>query len=633
MSFQIDRRHWPLGRLVLPCLLCLACFAMWLRDLGYPALSGDESFVAIMAEQPTSYLFQRLNSDEPHPPIYYLLRRAWRLLVGGRHEFIDRYPSLLIGTVLLSLTYRLSRELKLGHWTAMAVTVAVGLNPQITLHVREARMYGLMIVSLTAAALVAWRFERLPRRANIALMAGLGLLALLSHYFNGLFVVALGGWGALTFRGQVRRQWLTAQAILWASFALWLPLFGRGFFNPTSLAQGKTWSLTLPPWDTVARLATVGTFGYRDRPSLWLVVAGAVFLVCAWLAGSLSAPAKQRRLLLLAVAAPVGAYALLGWIKPLFHAKYTLPWLVFAALALGFLMARRPRLGTGVWAGLLALMLVPTWNTVQHPYDPGITMAPGDWLTPTVREVSGMMMSLAGPTDLFAMGTPDAAHCYYSEYYYRRSLGCALIPEYPTQTLSAAEAQLDGLLAKHAVIWYLDFYNSAWDPQHVADEAFSRRALWLGNEALAGRTLRLYASATSVQQQARPVEARFGSIAQLDALWTTRAEALHLVLLWRALANHPHVNAKVFVHLLDGSGQLVAQDDGIPVSWTRPLATWQLGEQLLDVHSLLPPAGIPPLGWSLRVGFYDADTLVRLPAYDANGARLPDDYVLVPLEE
>jgi hypothetical protein len=282
---------------------------------------------------------------------------------------------------------------------------------------------------------------------------------------------------------------------------------------------------------------------------------------------------------------------------------------------------------------LAAVMLVPAWNTVRRPYDPGISMTPGEWLAPTVREMSGVMMGLAGPTDLFAMGTPDAGHCYYAEYYYDRSLGCALIPEYPTQSLAAAEAQLDGLLARHTVIWYLDFYNPAWDPLRVADEALSRRAVWLGNEALAGRTLRLYTSAASVEQQARPVQARFGTVAQLEGLWTTRGEALHLVLLWRALADKPDLNAKIFVHLLDGSGQLVAQDDGIPVSWTRPLATWRIDEQLLDVHSLLPPAGTPPQDWSLRVGLYEADSLVRLPAYGATGTRLPDDYVLLPLDQ
>lgn len=621
-----------LGLLLGLGLLWSGFFAFWNWDLGYPSLSGDESFVAIMVEQPVSYLFQRLNYDEPHPPIYYLIRRGWRLLTGGHHEFVDRYPSVLIGMLLLSLTYRLGRDLGLKPWGAVAAVIAVGLNPEITVHLREARMYGPMLTTLAAAALVAWRFERLPRRAAIPIAAGLSLLALLTHYFNSLFVVALGLWAVLTLRGAARNRWLFSQAITWGVFAVWLPLFGRGFFNPTSLTTGKTWSYTLPPWDTLARLVAVGTFGYRDIPALWLVVLGGASLVVGWLAGSLLALPKQRLLLILIVVAPLGTYALAGWFKPLFHPKYMLPCLIFTALALGFLLMRRPRLGIGVWAVLLAMMILPTWDTVRRPYDPGLAMSRGDWLFPTPRDMSREMTALAGPTDVFGMGTPDAAHCYYSDYYFDRALGCALIPEYPTQSLADAEMQVVTLLAQHAVLWYLDFYNPAWDPQRVADEALNRRALSLGTEELAGRTLRLYTSADTVRRHERTVGARFGDVAELEGWWAVRGRGLHLVLVWRALADHPSVNAKVFVHLLDGDGQLIAQDDSVPVAWTRPLGTWRLGEQLLDAHALLPLEDTPAAGWSFRVGLYDPDTLDRLPAYDPAGTRLPGDYVRVPLE-
>ncbi len=622
-----------LGLLLGLGLLWSGFFAFWNWDLGYPSLSGDESFVAIMVEQPVSYLFQRLNYDEPHPPAYYLIRRSWRLLIGGHYEFVDRYPSLLIGMVLLSLTYRLGRDLGLKPWGAVAAAIAVGLNPEITVHLREARMYGPMLTTLTAAALVAWRFERLPRRAGIPIAAGLSLLALLTHYFNGFFVATLGLWGVLSLSGAARRRWIISQAITWGLFAAWLPLFGRGFFNPTSLTQGKTWSFTLPPWDTLARLVTVGTFGYRDIPAVWLVIPGGVLLAGGWLAGSLLAPRRQSILLILIVAVPLLTYALVGWIKPLFHPKYMLPWLIFAALALGFLLTRRPRLGTGVWAALLAVMILPTWRTVRRPYDPGLSMSRDDWLFPTPREMSHEMIALAGPNDVFGMGTPDATHCYYSEYYFDRSLGCALLPEYPTQPTSDAETQVSLLLAQHEVLWYLDFYNPAWDPQRVADTALNQRALSLGNEELAGRRLRLYTAADTVLQHERPVGARFGEVADLEGFWAVRGRGLHLVLIWRALADHPSVNAKVFVHLLDADGQLIAQDDSVPVGWTRPLGTWQLGERLLDAHALLLPEDTPTAGWSFRVGLYDPETSDRLPAYDPAGNRLPDDYTLVSLDQ
>lgn len=622
-----------IGPLLLIVLLCLAFFALWTWNLDYPSLSGDESFVAILTAKPTGEIMQRLNSDEPHPPGYYLIMRAWHLLAGSRPEFLVRYPSLLIGLLLLSLTYRLGRDLGLGWPGAMAATLWLGSNPHMTVHLREARMYGPMVASLALAVLIGLRFERLPRKAAVGIAAAASMLALLTHYFNTLFVATLGLWGMLTLSGERRRRWLVSQSMAWVPFAVWLLFMGQGFFNPTSLTQGKTWSFTLPPWDSLTRLIKVGAFGYRDIPAGWIVIIGSVLLVGGWLAGSLWGTGRRRWLLLLGVAGPLTVYALLGWFKPLFHPKYILPWLLFAALALGRLMAHRHWLGGGVMLALLALAVFPTWRTVRMPYDPGSVMSRDEWLRPVLRQLGQYLVEHAGPTDIFGLGTPDAAHCYYADYYFERSLGCALIPQRPTQSLDALESQLDDLLAEHDVLWYLDFYNPYWDPDHIADEALAQRAVSLGIEKVADRQLRLYTGPETVLHRQRAVGARLGKVAELEGVWLTRGSDLHSVLVWRSLADHPPVTAKVFVHLVDETGQVVAQDDSIPVWWTRPLETWHLDEQLFDAHTLSLPEDAHPADWSLRIGLYDSETLTRLPAYDLTGSRLPDDAVSMPLAD
>ncbi|MFZ5919407.1 MAG: glycosyltransferase family 39 protein [Chloroflexota bacterium] len=620
------------GPMLLVVLLCLGFFALWTWNLGYPSLSGDESFVAILTAEPAGEILQRLNTDEPHPPVYYLLMRLWQQLAGSRPEFLVRYPSLLVGLLLLSLLYRLGRDLGLGWPAALAASLWLGLNPQLTVHMREARMYGPMVASLALVVLVSWRFERLPRRWAIILAASSGLLALLTHYFDVLFVAPVGLWGLLTFRGEFRKRWLVSQTVVWGCLALWLVFLGRGFFNPTSLSQGKTWSFILPPWDTLARLLRIGLQGYRDLYPPGLTLTGVGLLIGGWLAGSLKGSARHRWLLLLGVAGPLLAYALLGWFKPIFHAKYTLPWLLFVALALGRLLARRPWLGAGVMLGLLALMAWPTWRTLRMPYDPGFVMSRDEWLRPVARELGDFLVTHAGPTDTFGTGTPDAAHCYYAEHYFERSVGCALIPARPTQSLDELEVQVRELLARHRVLWLLDYYNPYWDPHHLAEAALAHNALSLGVEQATERQLRLYTSQQTVLQQMQPVGARFGEVAELAGIWLVPGQDLHLVLVWRSLADHPPIVAKTFIHLLDSSGQIVAQQDGLPVWWTRPLATWQPGEILLDAYTLTTGDDTAGQDWSLRVGFYDPDTLTRLPARASNGAPLPDDAVAVSLD-
>ncbi len=609
----------------------LAFFAVWCWDLGYPSLSGDEAFVAILTTRPAGEILRQLNADEPHPPAYYLAMRGWSLVAGVRPEFVLRLPSALNGLLLLCLTYRLGRELGLNWPAALAASVLVGLNPQITLHVREARMYGPMATSLAVATLAALRFEHLPRRAGIGIAAAAMLLPLLTHYFNVLFVSAVSLWGLLSMRGNARRRWLASQAVAWAALVVWLPTMGQGFFNPTSLSQAKTWSFTLPPWETLARVVGVGVFGYRDYPVFWVSTIGVVLLLSVWLLGVLRARGRSRTLLLIGVVLPLIAYAMLGWIKPVFHPKYMLPWLLFAALAAGFLLDRRPRLG-GAWAlAVVLLMVEPAWRTIQLPYEPGLDVSRNTWLSPAARDMGAYLNTHTGPSDVFGHGTPDPAHCYYTDLYFDRALGCELIPEYPTQTLDESNVQVASLLSEHEILWFLDYYNPAWDPEHVADDALAQRALSLGVENAQGNQVRLYTSPDITRASPRKLDVIIGDMVELVGIWVRQGGQLHVVLEWRALVDQPDVSAKVFVHLVDASGRIVSQQDGIPVWWTRPLDTWRRGERILDVYSLALPADYESDGSALRVGMYDPDTSVRWPAVSVDGGPVPDDAVLIPI--
>ena len=82
-------------------------------------------------------------------------------------------------------------------------------------------------------------------------------------------------------------------------------------------------------------------------------------------------------------------------------------------------------------------------------------------------------------------------------------------------------------------------------------------------------------------------------------------------LVWRAEAETP-TDYRVFVHLVDAAGNIVAQSDAAPAGWTRPTTGWLPGEYVLDTHILTLPATLPDGPLSLRVGLYDPDTGQRL---------------------
>jgi hypothetical protein len=87
--------------------------------------------------------------------------------------------------------------------------------------------------------------------------------------------------------------------------------------------------------------------------------------------------------------------------------------------------------------------------------------------------------------------------------------------------------------------------------------------------------------------------------------------AVSVTLFWETLAPIPD-SYTVFVHLLDDSGRLLAQHDGIPVAGARPTPTWQPGERLFDRHELLVPDAVAGQR-SLLIGLYHSATLQRRP--------------------
>jgi hypothetical protein len=95
-----------------------------------------------------------------------------------------------------------------------------------------------------------------------------------------------------------------------------------------------------------------------------------------------------------------------------------------------------------------------------------------------------------------------------------------------------------------------------------------------------------------------------------------------LTLYWEAL-QAPQGDYKVFVHLLDETGTLVAQDDTFPRDGRYPTWAWQPGDLVPDPHELTLPEARPPGPYHCLVGMYQPDTRERLAVTGPKGV-LPD---------
>jgi hypothetical protein len=107
-------------------------------------------------------------------------------------------------------------------------------------------------------------------------------------------------------------------------------------------------------------------------------------------------------------------------------------------------------------------------------------------------------------------------------------------------------------------------------------------------------------------------------------------QPLTVSLVWRANAGGlPPLTT--FVHLLSAEGKPVAQGDAPPRGGLYPTTVWRAGEIVPDTYSFVAPAELASGRYRLVMGMYDAQTVERLPAFDAAGTALRDN--AIPLQE
>ena len=86
---------------------------------------------------------------------------------------------------------------------------------------------------------------------------------------------------------------------------------------------------------------------------------------------------------------------------------------------------------------------------------------------------------------------------------------------------------------------------------------------------------------------------------------------------------------KVFVHLYDETGEVVAQRDRRPALGVRPTTVWERGEVVSDRYRIPVDRGIQKGKYRLGIGLYNAESGRRLPAFGPSGDRLEQDRILL----
>ena len=560
--------------------------------LDAQSLWNDEGNTARLVERSVRLIVEGAAGDI-HPPGYYLILAAWRSATGDS-EFALRGFSALCGVLTIAAAAALGRRAG-GRATAVGAAFLVAVQPLAVYYSQEARMYALLGLVSALTLLVAERFVRTlscSTYLGLALCIALGLYTQYAYAFVllGMNLAFVGVW--LTRRPWHWRAlvpWMTAQLLGGLAFLPWLPhALKVTRWHPPDLNSG-------PALAEMAHALLTGITLPLEGTRYLFPVAGLL------LALALVRPVRSRFAAWSCVAVtllPLLLIAALGVYRPA-YLKFlliaTAPLAVVCALPLSH-SSRLLRL----LAGMLLLALLPAQVASLHNLYCDPAYARDDY-----RGIAARIAAEAGPEDGILLDAPNQWEVF--TYYYHGPL--AVYPALYHPTPEEATAWLDEVLqAGHPQIFVLYWGDGESDPHHYFEQGLAQRAYKSGDVWIDSVRLARYGTGPLPQAPTMRVDALLGERILLEGISLPRrdfapGESVPLTLFWRA-ENAPDERLKVFVHLLDWNGTLVAQNDSEPVGNFRPTDSWDPEEQLVDRYGVLLPRDLPPGDYALRVGMY-----------------------------
>lgn len=227
--------------------------------------------------------------------------------------------------------------------------------------------------------------------------------------------------------------------------------------------------------------------------------------------------------------------------------------------------------------------------------------------------------------DAIVLDSPSQIEIF-GRYYEGGATFYPLLSSQPFDEGEVAE-ELEEIVARHHRI-YAIFWGQGGSSPYVEEwlkkNAYPALEAWYG-----GVRLLLYGASTEAGRE--PLDAEFGEEILLTGYYLAREEVergdiLLLTLFWEA-EREVSTDYKVFVHLLDEDGSILAQHDSQPMGGVRPTSGWRIGEKIEDRHGVLLPE-IPPGEYSLVVGVYDPESGERLSISDGGERAMGDSLLL-----
>lgn len=208
-------------------MLTVAALAIRWRLATQSGLWRDEGLFLFIVRMPTiGDMLRWLVRHESHPPLFYLLIRGWRAIVGPSTSATLALP-VLFGILLVPVVY-LAALRSLTRTTAVVAAVFVALSPPLAEYSASVRPYSLLALLCCISTLLLWMALTGGSTASWAGYGAATVAMLYTH--NYAWLVLAAQWCVVAAAPLLLRtgpriwlKWLLCQAVIFVAFAPWLP--------------------------------------------------------------------------------------------------------------------------------------------------------------------------------------------------------------------------------------------------------------------------------------------------------------------------------------------------------------------------------------------------------------------------
>lgn len=202
-------------------------------------LDSDEIFSLLCARDKLGHLFQSVQADVVHPPLFYLLLWIW-VRIGGQSMLWLRLLPFLLSVSALPLVWIVFRQLRLNAPARIIALALVAINDYQVFHARYVRMYALFfLLSLASMALFNLMLEGATRKRVMALTA-VNLLLVYTQYF-GWMVIGIEALHLLWMDRRKLKPFLLGVTVIALLFAPWAYAATQGAIAKGGLVPNLGW--------------------------------------------------------------------------------------------------------------------------------------------------------------------------------------------------------------------------------------------------------------------------------------------------------------------------------------------------------------------------------------------------------